>query len=66
MQTIKPSEAIHSLRNNLAAIYCYAQLVQEGDAEAHKLLTDELETRLPEIMEELHALEDLEEQLRKE
>jgi hypothetical protein len=48
--------AIHSIRNDLTPILCFAEMAKAGDREAQKLLVEELVSRAGSIREELDVL----------
>ena len=48
--------AIHSIRNDLTPILCFAKMALAGDREAQKLVIEELVSRTDSIHEELDIL----------
>ena len=48
--------AIHSIRNDLTPILCFAKMALAGDREAQKLVIEELVNRTDSIHEELDIL----------
>jgi hypothetical protein len=51
-----PKDAIHSIRNDLTPILWFAQLANNGDREAQRLVIKELVKRSDSINEELDVL----------
>jgi hypothetical protein len=49
-------QAIHSIRNDLTPILCFAKMALEGDRQAQKLVIEELVSRTDSIHEELDVL----------